>query len=121
MQSLTNCGAFRRNVCLLLLIALKFIPFIFDEAKKGIWTIRFRGIDIRKLKVREKLMIFRKLLTPLLFQGIHYASISSLALELRGYGAVEHVKIPQAYPLKIQDYFILFVLLIVNLAGILVF
>jgi len=108
------------RLSLLLLTALKFIPFIFNEAKKGLWTIRFRGINIRRLKIKEKYLIFRKLLNPLLFQGIHYASTSSLALELRGYGIVDHVMIPRAYPLKIQDYFILIVLLIVNLAGIVI-
>lgn len=108
------------RLSLLLLTALRFIPFIFDEAKKALWTIRFRGIDIRKLKIKDKFFTFRKLLVPLLFQGIHYASISSLALELRGYGAVDYVRIPQPYPLNIQDYFILFVLVVINLAGIII-
>lgn len=108
------------RLSLLLLTALRFIPFIFDEAKKGLWTIRFRGIDIRRLKIKDKYFIFRKLLIPLLFQGIHYASLSSLALELRGYGAIDQVKIPQPYPLNIQDYFILLLLLAINLGGIVV-
>ena len=45
------------------------------------------------------------------------ASFSSLALELRGYGTNEQIKIPQAYPLKQIDYFALFLIVIVNLAG----
>jgi energy-coupling factor transporter transmembrane protein EcfT len=103
---------------LLLLTTLKFIPFIFNEAKKGLWAIRFRGIDIRKLSIKGKYLTFKKLLMPLLFRGIHYASFSSLALELRGYGAVDHIKISQAYPLKTNDYCVLIFVLIVNLAGI---
>jgi energy-coupling factor transporter transmembrane protein EcfT len=105
---------------LLLLTTLKFIPFIFNEAKKGLWTIRFRGTDIRTLNIKGKYFTFKKLLMPLLFRGIHYASFSSLALELRGYGAVNQVKIAQNYPLKIIDYFVLIFVLIVNLAGIFV-
>lgn len=103
---------------LLLLTTLKFIPFIFNEAKKGLWTIRFRGVDIRKLSIKGKYLTFKKLLMPLLFRGIHYASFSSLALELRGYGAVKRVKITQNYPLKMIDYSVLIFVLIVNLAGI---
>ncbi len=105
------------QLSLLLLITLKFIPFIFEEAKKGLWAIRFRGIDLRRLSLKGKYIMLRKLLMPLLFRGIHYASFSSLALELRGYGAVNQVKIPQDYPLKLIDYFILTILLIINLAG----
>ena len=102
---------------LLLLTTLKFIPFIFNEAKKGLWAIRFRGIDIRKLSIKGKYLTFKKLLMPLLFRGIHYASFSSLALELRGYGSVERIKIPQAYPLKTTDYCVLIFVMVVNLAG----
>lgn len=107
------------RLSLLLLITLKFIPFIFEEAKKGLWTIRFRGIDLRRLSLKGKYIMLKKLLMPLLFRGIHYASFSSLALELRGYGAVEQIKIPQAYPLKLIDYLILIFVVIVDLAGIL--
>ena len=103
---------------LLLLTTLKFIPFIFNEAKKGLWTIRFRGIDIRKLSVRGKYLTLKKLLMPLLYRGIHYASFSSLALELRGYGTIKRIKIPQDYPLKPIDYCVLFLVMTVNLVGI---
>lgn len=106
---------------LLLLTTLKFIPFVFNEAKKGLWTIRFRGIDIRRLNIKDKFTVFKKLLMPLLYRGIHYVSFSSLALELRGYGAVDTIRIDKAYQLKISDYFILLIILIINLAGILLF
>lgn len=103
---------------LILLTTLKFIPFIFNEAKKGLWTIRFRGTDIRHLSLTGKYNTLKKLLMPLLFRGIHYASFSSLALELRGYGAINRVKIAQDYPLKMIDYGVLIFVLMVNLAGI---
>ncbi len=105
------------QLSLLLLITLKFIPFIFEEAKKGLWTIRFRGIDLGRLSIKGKYIILKKLLMPLLFRGIHYASFSSLALELRGYGATHRIKIAQAYPLRFTDYCVLFFLLIFNLGG----
>lgn len=106
---------------LLLLTTLKFIPFIFDEAKRGLWTIRFRGIDINNLSLKGKYLIFRKLLIPLLFRGIHYASFSSLALELRGYGVSGRIRIPHAYPLKAHDYFVLMGIILINLYGIFMF
>ena len=109
------------QLSLLLLTTLKFIPFIFEEAKKALWALRFRGIEISNLTIRGKYFTFKKLLMPLLFRGIHYASFSSLALELRGYGVLDQVKIPQAYLLKTQDYFVLTAVLLINLAGIFFF
>ncbi len=102
---------------LLLLTTLKFIPFIFQEAKKGLWTIRFRGIDIGQLSLRGKYLTLRKLLLPLLIRGIHYAAFSSLALELRGYGAVDRIAIPQSYPLRAIDYGVGLLIIAINLWG----
>lgn len=106
------------QLSLLLLTTLKFIPFVFDEAQRGLWTIRFRGIDVGRLKLPEKLLLLRKFLIPILFRGMHFASYSSLALELRGYGVSEPVIIAQPYPLRRLDYLVLAVILAVNAFGI---
>ena len=103
---------------LLLLTALKFLPFIYDEARKGLWSLRFRGFDPKTLNLKEKIFVLRKLFKPLLFRGIHYVSFSSLALELRGYGISGWVKIPAAYPLKLVDYCLLLLVMIINVFGI---
>ncbi len=103
---------------LLLLTALKFLPFIYDEARKGLWSLRFRGFDPKALSMKEKYIALRKLFKPLLFRGIHYVSFSSLALELRGYGITERVKLNAAYPIRFVDYLILTFVLILNLFGI---
>lgn len=109
------------QLSLLLLTTLKFIPFIFEEAKKGLWAIRFRGIDINSLSIKGKYITLKKLLMPLLFRGIHYASFSSLALELRGYGMSGRIRIPYSYPLKVHDSFVLVGVLFINLCGFFVF
>ncbi|MBL7095728.1 hypothetical protein ISS22_17400 [candidate division KSB1 bacterium] len=105
---------------LLLLTALKFLPFIYDEARKGLWSLRFRGFDPKALNMKEKIFVLRKLFKPLLFRGIHYVSFSSLALELRGYGITERVKIKAAYPIQLRDYLILTLVLIFNVFGIVI-
>jgi len=106
------------QLSLLLLITLKFIPFIFEEAKKALWTIRFRGVDLGQLSLKQKYLTFRKLLMPLLYKGVHYASLSSHALELRGYGTVGRIKMQQPYPLQIRDYLVLVFIIMINFTGI---
>ena len=103
---------------LLLLTTLRFLPFIFDEARKSLWSLRFRGFEPKDLSFKEKYIALKKLFKPLLFRGIHYASFSSLALELRGYGISGWVKIPAAYPLKLVDYLVLALVVIINLYGV---
>ncbi|MDW7679886.1 MAG: energy-coupling factor transporter transmembrane component T [bacterium] len=100
---------------LLLLTTFRFMPFLFREVRKGLWTIRFSGIKIAKLKLFEKYTIIKKLLKPLLFRSVDYAAFSSLGLELRGYGKSSRAIIPVEYPLKAADYLILLLTLVLNL------
>jgi energy-coupling factor transporter transmembrane protein EcfT len=104
---------------LLLLTTIKFIPFIFDVAKKGLWSVRFRGIRLKQLSIKNKYLVLRKILIPMLFQGVHYASFSSLGLELRGYGVTHRVKIDYRYRLINYDYFVLAGVFVFNLSGLL--
>lgn len=106
---------------LLLLTTVKFIPFMFQEAKKGLWTLRFRGIDISRLSLKGKYLSLKKLLFPLIIRGIHYATFSSLALELRGYGAVSQIEIQEAYPLKARDFGMIAIILLINACGVIYF
>lgn len=106
---------------LLLLTTVKFIPFIFDVAKKGLWSVRFRGIQLNTLSIKNKYLVLRKILIPMLFQGIQYASFSSLGLELRGYGVTQRVKIDYRYQLQKFDYVVLVGILAFNLSGLLLF
>lgn len=104
----------------LFLTTLKLIPFIFSEAKRALWFLRFRGIQISKLSISNKFLALRKLLFPLLMRGIHYTSYSALALEARGYGEVGTKKIPQAYPLRLWDFGFILLTLILNGFGLLI-
>jgi len=105
---------------LLLLTALRFLPFIYDEARKGLWSLRFRGFDPKALSWKERYIALRKLIKPLLFGGIHYVSFSSLALELRGYGITEKVKINADYSLKLIDYLLITLVVVFNVIGIVI-
>lgn len=108
------------EMSLLLLTTLKLIPFIFTEAKRALWFLRFRGVHIRQLSLRHKFWALKKLLYPLLMQGIHYTSYSALALELRGYGKRGTYRIPQAYPLQRFDWFFILFIICVNSIGLFV-
>ena len=105
------------RLSLLFQIALKLIPFIFHEAQKALWFLRFRGIDLRSLSIRNKFSAIRKLLYAVLIRGIHYASYSAMALETRGYGVQHKVKIRQQYPLALIDYALIASVLLINIYG----
>ncbi len=103
---------------LLLLVTLRFLPFMAHQARVAFWTMRFHGMDFKKLKLKEKIFYARKLIKPVLHAGIHYAFMSSLALELRGYGTIERIKLQNRYPLRGRDIVFLMLILFFNLLSI---
>ena len=105
------------NLGLLLLMTIKLMPFIFSEARRSLWFLRFRGIDLRRLSIKNKIIAVKQLLYSLLMRSIEYVFHTALALELRGYGASAQARIPQTYPVHKQDVFMILLLGIVNSAG----
>lgn len=103
---------------LLLLTTIRFIPFMASEMKKGMWTLKFRGVNLSDLKLKDKYLNVRKILKPLLFRGLQYASYSSLALEMRGYGSYQRVNFPVKYALKLLDYVVIILVIIFNIISV---
>lgn len=108
---------FSLRLSLLFQTTLKLIPFIFNEGKKTLWFFRFRGVDLGTLSIKAKFVAIRKLIFPLLIRGIHYVSYSALALECRGYGVAQKIKIDEKYPMEFIDYIIISVTMFLNLWG----
>lgn len=109
------------NLSLLLLITFKLIPFIFAEAKRGLWFLKFRGIRFGDLSIRDKFMAIRQLIFALLIRSIDYVSYAALVLELRGYGRANVGKIPRAYPLKRNDLSLIGLTIFLNVFGLLIY
>jgi energy-coupling factor transporter transmembrane protein EcfT len=105
------------NLGLLLLMALKLIPFIFSEAKRALWFLRFRSIRIRELTLRNRMQAGKQLIYAILMRSMDYVFHSALAMELRGYGSGYGRKIPRAYPVKRIDVGFIGVIICINLFG----
>jgi energy-coupling factor transporter transmembrane protein EcfT len=100
---------------LLFLTTFRLIPFIYSESKNVLWHLRFRGINIQKLCMRDKFRMLKKLLFPLVIRGIHYTSYSALALELRGFGSTSTGRIPVHYPLSSRDIYLISITILLNI------
>ena len=75
-----------QNIAMSLLIAVRFIPLIFEEADKIITAQKLRGMWITDFKFKEKIrFIFNmdSLLIPLLVRVFNYAEQMSITLSYR--------------------------------------
>ncbi len=100
-----------------LLTSLRLIPEIYQEARRGLWFLRFRGIRFGSLSLLDKILSLRQLLYGLLMRSMNTLFHTSLLLELRGYGRRGSGPIPLPYPLGPADYFCIILLLLGNAAA----
>jgi len=113
----TNKVRLSLNFGLLLLMTFKLIPFIFSEAKRGLWFYRYRSVQFRKLSLKNKIRAGKQLIFALLMRSMVYLFDSALALELRGYGGSGRKKLPRGYPLKPLDWGLIGLVVSVNCFG----
>jgi len=102
---------------LLLAMTLKLIPFMFKEAKRVLFYFRFSGLRMTQLSMKDRFRAVREMMTALLIRSMTYLFDTAMALEMRGWGGAEGVRLHLPLPLSSKDQCLLLAGLGVNLAG----
>lgn len=109
------------NFSLLLLLTVNLIPFIFTEARRVLWSFRFRGLSLRHLSFNDKGIAVKQLAFAILMRSVGYVFHSALTLELRGYGQSRFGSIPARIPFHRADLALILLTAAVNTAGLILF
>ena len=90
-------------------VALRFLPVFSEEFKDTLTAVQLRGVNIKKIPLKEKLKIYSSILTPVAYGAIDKAQKLSYAMELRAFRA--YPKRTSRFLLKYAglDYAILFI------------
>ena len=88
-------------------LGIRFMPIFMNEFKDTIIAIELRGIQIKQLKVREKIELYSYILSPIVIGALDKAKKLSLSIEMRGFRA--HPKRTSHFQLKFRsiDYIII--------------
>lgn len=73
------------ELALMISIALRFIPTLFEETQKILKAQASRGVDIKEGKFKDKVMQLISLLVPLFILSFKRADELANAMEVRGY------------------------------------
>lgn len=66
-------------------IALRFLPVFTEEFTDTITAIQLRGINLKKIPLKQKLKIYIYILTPVVYGAVDKAQKLSYAMELRAF------------------------------------
>ncbi|WP_312811087.1 energy-coupling factor transporter transmembrane component T [Sedimentibacter sp.] len=68
-------------------IAIRFLPVFKEEMSDIVTAVQLRGIDLQKVRLNEKLKIYKYILTPIVINSVLKAKELSAAMEMRGFRA----------------------------------
>lgn len=91
-------------------VSLRFLPVFTEEFKDTLTAIQLRGVNLKKIRLKEKMKIYAAILTPVVYGAVEKAQKLSYTMELRAFRA--YPKRTSRFLLKFStvDYIILFAL-----------
>ena len=78
------------EIAFMVSIAIRFLPVFKDEMTDMIIAIQLRGIDLKKVKIKNKIRIYRYIFLPIVTNSLIKAKELSVAMEMRGFRAYPH-------------------------------
>ena len=75
------------ELAFMVFVAIKFMPFFRDEFKNVLCAVQLRGIDSRKLPLKDKLYLFCNLLMPVVYGAVLKARYLAISMDARGFRA----------------------------------
>ncbi len=101
-------------------VALRFLPVFTEEFRDAVTAIQLRGVDLKKIRLREKLGLYAAIITPTIYSAVDKAQKLSYAMELRAFRAYPGRTSRFVLHMSTTDYVYLTVIPLVS-AGILAF
>jgi len=85
------------------LIALRFLPGFVQEFQDCLIALQLRGINVKTVKLKDKLVLYQYFVTPVLIRTILKAKRLAMALELKGFRAMPQRTSLLTLRLKLSD------------------
>lgn len=85
-------------------IALRFLPVFTQEFKDTITAIQLRGVNLKKIPLKQRLKIYIYILTPVVYGAVDKAHKLSYAMELRAFRVYNKRTSRFTLKLKTGDY-----------------
>lgn len=100
------------EIAFMVSIAIRFLPIFRDEMVDKLVALQLRGVDLRRIKFKEKIKIYKYLLLPITTNSILKAKELSIAMEMRGFRAYPQRTSFLILKMRILDYIIISISLI---------
>lgn len=95
------------EIAFMVSIAIRFLPVFKEEMVDMVIAIQLRGIDFNKVKLNQKLKIYKYILVPIVINSVLKAKELSVAMEMRGFRAYPSRTSYRMLKMQVIDYIII--------------
>jgi energy-coupling factor transport system permease protein len=95
------------EIAFMVSIAIRFLPVFKEEMVDMVIAIQLRGIDFKKVKLNQKLKIYKYILVPIVINSVLKAKELSVAMEMRGFRAYPSRTSYRMLKMQVIDYIII--------------
>jgi len=75
------------EIAFMVSVAIRFLPIFKEEMTDMVIAIQLRGIDLKRVKLKKKIKVYKYILFPIVTNSILKAKELSTAMEMRGFRA----------------------------------
>ena len=102
------------EIAYMVVMTIRFIPLFRDELINVVTAVQLRGINLRKVRVRQRLALCEALFVPVVFNALQRAETTAIAMEARGFRVCPTRTYLQKLVLKRKDILFIFTSLAVS-------
>ncbi len=100
------------EIAFMVSIAIRFLPVFKEEMTDMVIAIQLRGIDLKRVKFKEKIKIYNYILFPIVTNSILKAKELSSAMEMRGFRAYNSRTSYMTLKMQKSDYIIISIIFV---------
>ncbi len=90
--------------CFMIKISLHFLPSFRESFKDSLVAIELRGVNLKKIKLGQRVSLYARLLTPVIGESIKNARELATCMQSRGFGVMKQRTIYADVKLNAKDY-----------------
>ena len=92
------------ELAFMVVVALRFIPMLREEARDVLAAVQMRGFNIKKAPLQKKLSAYASVLVPIVAGALHRSEQTSISMEARAFRAFPRRTTMRRLSLKASDW-----------------
>ncbi len=94
------------EIAFMLMVGLRFLPFLREEAQDVMYAVQMRGVDLKKMPLRDRLRVYMSVIVPIVARTVQRSEQMAIAMEARAFRAMDRRTSMRRLKMKKADWLV---------------